>query len=147
MGRYSNAKPNWSTNNKVILRNPTNKAFDFHEIVKTMIVLSLRKRQELRNSEKVQIETERPCEDHIADVWMRDKKADIYVWEVQDKVNKHWQEKVEKDYLDQGVTPIVVELKEIKRRWEERVKNNFVLNNRMDLIDDLRVVVEEALGL
>lgn len=109
----------WKKNNKIVLRNPSNRAFHAHELIKTAIVLALRLKH--RNSHKEEIHTEREVGDRIADIWFRNNKGEIYVYEIQEKETEAWRKKTEEFYLDQGVTPIIVPIKEFSIKLSENM--------------------------
>jgi len=136
-----NQMVDWNKNNKIALRNPSNSSFHMHELIKQFVVLFLR--EKYKDSHANVIETERKVGDRIADIWLRTRRGDIYVWEVQENLSKRWLEDALKDYEQVNFEPIP--LKKVIETWEDRISNNLVYNKKINLIDDLRIVLSEYL--
>jgi len=97
-------------NNKVALRN-FSESNDKHDTIKLLLVRMLRRNHPDNN--KVPIYTEydptRPNEDY-PDVWMRIKQ-DIYVYEIQNKITKEWENQILEKYEE--VNLIVINMKKL----------------------------------
>ena len=110
MGRVSYKLVDWKRNNKIAMRN-FSKAVDFHDIVKLLIVRKLRRKYP--DSHSVPIYTEHDARKPnltYPDIWMR-IKAEIYVWEIQDKITQPW--KIGKMHQYEDVDLIIVPLKKL----------------------------------
>ena len=121
----------YQKNNKIKLRNPTNSGFDSHEFIKLALVLLLRKKHK-----NASIYTEEKIELDIADIYIK-IKHDEYVFEIQKDFNKKWQRKTEEKYLERGITPIVIPLKNVISEWENRLLNNWRLSKQLNILDEL----------
>lgn len=96
-------------NNKILIRN-FHETCDLHDIIKLLLVKMLRRKYP--NSPRFPIYTEYdatlPCEDY-PDIWMRVER-DIYVWEIQRKITKSWQDKIIKQYEEVNLIIVPLEL-------------------------------------
>ena len=123
---------------KINLRNPTNEAFDFHELIKLYLASLLQ-----RKNKKLRVETEKPIGNRIADVYMRDKKGVAHVWEIQKKITPQWKKKLEKDYTELNIIPFTVSLEEVKEKWEDRLMLNLIQNKTFNPEEELRAILSD----
>ena len=115
MGKSRTARlVDWKRNNKVALRN-FSEACDFHDIVKLLLVRMLRRKH--KDSSREPIYTEyNPIEpnENYPDIWMRDKKGDIYVWELQENVTRDWLKQITKKH--EAINLIIIPLDKLAKR-------------------------------
>ncbi len=106
---------NWKKNNKVAIRN-FKEACDFHDVVKMLLVRMLRRKHP--NSSKVPIYTEfnpdQPNET-FPDIWMKDEKRDLYVWELQEVITEQWEQRMNEQYKGIMKDLFIVRLKDLNR--------------------------------
>jgi hypothetical protein len=112
-------------------------AFDLHDIVKCMLVRMIRRRY--RNKTACPIYTEHNPDNpqlNYPDIWAKLGK-DIYVWEIQDNITEKWQKNIIKQYEE--VNLIIVPLKEVFKKWGERIQKG----SDFDILNSLRAVLGE----
>jgi len=111
----------YSRIDKVNIGHNVTEKFDFHDLVRTMLVRMLRRNYP--NKEKNPIYTEfdpkKPNEDY-PDIWMK-QKSDIYVWELQSNINECWKKAIIEQYEDVNLT--IVDLNKVHQRWIDRLAN------------------------
>lgn len=104
----------WKKQDKCVFRN-FDEAVDHHDIVKALLMRMLRRKHP--NRRKVSIYSEFAMSDRgIGDVWMKDEHSDIYVYEIQKDINKHWIKSIHERYQD--VNLIIVPLKKMPKTFE-----------------------------
>lgn len=133
-------KIDWKRNNKIGLRN-FSEAVDFHDLVKTLLVRMIRRNHKKSLTCPIYTEFD-PIETNkdYPDIWVELKGA-LYVWEIQHKVTKQWLNKIIKKYND--FTLIIVPLKEVHSKWEDRLMHKLLNENKFNPIMELRNVLEE----
>ena len=131
----------WKRVDKIGLRNFKD-SVDFHDVVKTLLVRMLRRNYKDRRYNPIytEFDPQKPNEDY-PDVWMRDKKGQIYVWEIQKKITKDWIKQIQDKH--DSVTVIIVDIKKVETKWSDRLMQNLVMNKTIDPMKDLRFVLEE----
>lgn len=113
---------------------------DFHDLVKTLLVRMLRRKHP--NKEKYPIYTEFSSEEPnktYPDIEFSDNGR-IVVYELQEVVTQQWIERMNQKYDDLW---IMVELKKVKQKWDNRMLQNWRVNKTLDPLRDLKIVLEE----
>jgi hypothetical protein len=124
-----------------------NESVDLHDVVKTLLVRLLRRKHKNRN--KCIIYTEFAQEEpnsHYPDIeiWLFEKYnkgPNRIVYEIQEKVDKKWRDKMNERFKD--CVWIEVPLKKVLSNWGDRLLNNLAVNKKINPIEDLRIVLEE----
>jgi hypothetical protein len=121
-------------NNKLNIGHNVTKAFDFHDIVRLLIMKELRRRHRSEYPIYSEHDPVNPNEDY-PDIWMRLGK-DIYVWELQSAISPLWQKNICKRYED--VNLIIVPLNDIYSKWikELNLEQKEPLDVLRKLLDD-----------
>ena len=137
-------KIDYNRNNRIKLRN-FSISQDFHDLVKTLLVRMIRRKH--KKQEKVQIYTEYNItanNENYPDIQviLKEKKKDsIVIYEIQDTITKKWMDQIQSKHEES--TLIIVPLKKIYKRWESRVLNELNLYKKCDIINILRIVLED----
>ena len=107
----------WNKNNKIALRN-FSESQDHHDIVKTLLMRMLRRKN--KNSNQVFLYSENDPNNknnNYPDIWMRTRKGDIIVWEIQKEITTKWEKEVIERYKD--VDLIIVPLKNLSKNIDK----------------------------
>lgn len=107
----------WNKNNKIALRN-FSESQDHHDIVKTLLMRMLRRKN--KNSNQVLLYSENDPNNknnNYPDIWMRTRKGDIIVWEIQKEITTKWEKEVIERYKD--VDLIIVPLKNLSKNIDK----------------------------
>ena len=121
----------YKRNNKLNIGHNVTEAFDFHDVVRLLLMKQLRrKNQDVRYPLYTEFDPLKPNSDY-PDIWMKIKK-DIYVWELQSKMTPAWTKQIIKKYEE--VNLIIVPLEEIKKEW---------LTKKGDPIKELNKLLED----
>ena len=112
----------WKRNNKIAIRN-FNEAVDFHDIVKLLLVKLLRRKHP--DSARVPIYTEHDPDnpnERYPDILMKIeekvktskgkilKEWKTYVWEIQEKTTTQWIQKITKQYEEEDLRIVELQL-------------------------------------
>lgn len=120
---------------------------DLHDIVKIMLVRMFRKKYPNKNNCHIYTEfAHEAVNEYYPDIeiWLKEKynkPMRRIVIEIQNNVTKQWVNKMNKRYEDDDW--ICIPLKEIKNRWEDRLMNNFTINKKFNIVEDLRTILED----
>ena len=119
----------WKRNNKINVGHNLSTAFDFHDVVRTLIVRKLRRNYP--DSFKIPIYTEYyPEKSLMPDIYIKIKNK-VYIYEIQEQMNSDWITKLLKNYGEDDL--IIVSLKTLREKW--LVKLDVLIHNDYDITE------------
>lgn len=103
----------YKRNNKLNIGHNFTETFDFHDVVRLLLMKQLRRKYNSKNPIYTEHDPNKPNGDY-PDIWMRIGK-DVYVWELQRTISKKWEKQIMEKYAE--VNLIIVPLEKIYDKW------------------------------
>jgi len=129
----------WKRNNKINVGHNLSAAFDFHDVVRTLIVRKLRRNYP--DNSKIPIYTEYyPEKSLMPDIYIKIKNK-VYIYEIQEQMNSDWITKLLKSYENDDV--IIVPLKTLKEKWLITLRVLIRDDGDFDLIKELNKLLDD----
>jgi len=129
----------WKRNNKINVGHNLSAAFDFHDVVRTLIVRKLRRNYP--DNFKIPIYTEYyPEKSLMPDIYIKIKNK-VYIYEIQEQMNSDWITKLLKSYENDDV--IIVPLKTLKEKWLITLRVLIRDDGDFDLIKELNKLLDD----